>query len=115
MKDKLLFAIVIVIRFMYAIRDIIALVAMIFVAVPQSSGDGTFIIVCGSLVIALFLSAIRWASEWESLYVRKEFYKHNGRFTSTDSNGNPIIRVEDIPEIIEFLYALEEEELNGRK
>lgn len=31
------------------------------------------------------------------------------RFTHLDNNGNPCIKVEDLPEIVDYLYFIEEE------
>lgn len=97
------------IRVLYAARDIVALVVMLFIALDNTKTEYDVLsVMCVALCIALYLAIIRWLSEWEEDYVRRTMYHERGRFTSLDTNGNPIIRVEDIPEIIEFLYDLEE-------
>lgn len=57
------------------------------------------IIIC--MYIRLFYS-------WYIKHRNTRYVEQRKRFTSLDKNGNPVVKIEDLPEIVDFLYRLEE-------
>lgn len=55
-----------------------------------------------------FCAAIKHFHAEIKKHKAKEAHKNKRRFTTLDAKGNPSIKKEDLPEIIEYLYALEE-------
>lgn len=67
----------------------------------------TDFIVCDVVMIGL-CTTIKHFHEEIKKHKMRESHKDGKRFTILDANGNPSIRKEDLPEIIEYLYELEE-------
>lgn len=67
-----------------------------------------------AVIAALFCLMLVWVClvlrQWHREYkIYKRNEKKNKRFTFVDNNGNPNIRIEDLPEIVEYLFRIEEE------
>lgn len=60
------------------------------------------------LILVFVCIALRY---WHKVYQRS-YYQigEKKRFVVLDDNGNPSVRIEDLPEIVEYLYRLEVEE-----
>lgn len=89
---------------MYIIRDFIAIALMLYAGAFGMPKEGLYVV---SLFVFWFCLALRHVHiEYKNLKRKKNSTK---RFTYLDRDGNPSIRIEDLPEIVEYLYRLEEE------
>lgn len=92
---------------LYIIKDVLVLLLMsiLGVSLSQTQNDSSAVILFALILFWLCMVLRQVHNEYKKL-MRKEMARK--RFTHLDGNGNPSIRTEDLPEIIEYLYRLEE-------
>lgn len=91
---------------LYMLRDILVLVIMTFVGKAVAGGLNVYgLYILAFAVFWLCLSVRQIHLEYKRLERKNSSGK---RFTFLDDGGNPSIRIEDLPEIVDYLYRLEE-------
>ncbi len=100
-------------RLIYTVKDIIVLVIMSIVGLyfSPTTDDKLSVAFC-ALILFWMCIELRRIPALYACFIKKKTV--NKRFVHLDDNGNPSIRTEDLPEIIEYLYRLEEAE-NGNR
>lgn len=96
---------------LYMIRDALVLIILGIAGIAVSPSREHRLEMYLLIAILVFVCAgLRIAHHSYVKLVSKSRGKK--RFTFLDSEGNPTIMIEDIPEIVDYLYRLEEEEQN---
>lgn len=104
----------IVIDAAYRARDFIMILSLTAICCESyCAQNGYRALLLIDIILVLFCLAIR---RMYTLYKhdKHEKSKPKRRFVFLDDNGNPTIKVEDLPEIIDYLHILEEGENEGR-
>ena len=94
---------------LYIIKDLIALLIMSIVgwSLSPTENDRTMVILLALVMFWVCMALRQIHREYISM-IKKDIV--NKRFTHVDDYGNPYIKREDLPEVIEYLYRLEEAE-----
>lgn len=94
---------------LYLIKDFIALMIMSIVGLSLSptENDRTMIVLF-ALVVFWVCMVLRQIHKEYLVMMRRELA--HKRFTHIDDYGNPYIKREDLPEVVDYIYRLEEAE-----
>ena len=94
---------------LYLIKDFIALLVMSIVgwSLSPTDNDRTMVILL-ALVVFWVCMVLRQVHKEYIVMMRRELA--HKRFTHIDNYGNPYINGEDLPELVDYLYRLEEAE-----
>lgn len=92
---------------LYEIRDAVCIIVLGIAGISVCSDEiqqlGIY------LIIVILVFACAWLRIVHSAFIKLVNQSNKGkRFTFLDSEGNPTILIEDIPEIVDYLYRLEE-------
>lgn len=98
-------------RVVYTFRHSVVLILMSIVAISLSdTTEQKLCVVILMLILLWFCEFLKVILNAFSMKICKKAYKEISRrkkYTFLDANGNPSIRTEDLPEIIDILYAME--------
>lgn len=102
--DRGYFALISLGELLYHIRELILLAVMMISVKCEIPVRGAFLV---SLFLLWLCLTLRQAHREHKRL--KRIKKSDKRFTYLDKDGNPSIRIEDLQEIVEYLYRLEEQ------
>lgn len=109
MKKNVVEKLLDIVHLLYVLRTELLILFLTFMSCMVVSGSREIrgILVIG-LICAIFNCAVKATNK---LYMKRLSTKRGTvqRYTYLDKGGNPSIRVEDLPQIIQYLYELEEE------
>lgn len=94
---------------LYLVKDFLALLIMSIIgwSLSPTENDRTMVILL-ALVMFWVCMVLRQIHKEYLTMMRRELA--NKRFTHIDDYGNPYIKAEDFPEVVDYLYRLEEAE-----
>lgn len=94
---------------LYLIKDFIALLIMSIVgwSLSHTENDRTMVILLALFMFWVCMVLRQIHKDYLAMMRRELAHK---RFTHIDDYGNPYIKEEDLPEVVDYLYRLEEAE-----
>ena len=94
---------------LYLIKDFLALLIMSIIAssLSPTENDRTMVILLTLVMFWVCMVLRQIHKEYLTMMRRELVHK---RFTHIDNYGNPYINEEDLPEVVDYLYRLEEAE-----
>lgn len=94
---------------LYLVKDFLALLIMSIIgwSLSHTENDRTMVILLALVMFWVCMVLRQIHKEYLTMMRRELAHK---RFTHIDSYGNPYIKAEDLPEVVDYLYRLEEAE-----
>ena len=94
---------------LYLVKDFLALLIMSIIAssLSPTENDRTMVILLTLVMFWVCMVLRQIHKEYLTMMRRELAHK---RFTRIDNYGNPYIKAEDFPEVVDYLYRLEEAE-----
>lgn len=94
---------------LYLVKDFIVILIMSILGCSLSlnENDRTMVILLALVMFWVCMVLRQIHKEYLTMMRRELAHK---RFTNIDNYGNPYIKAEDLPEIVDYLYRLEEAE-----